>query len=64
MGAGGIRDRSGRGRADDALMVGVAVAALGRGKLTARAARVLKGLSGAVTRAPGAVLPWRPQWPM
>jgi hypothetical protein len=45
-------------------MVGVAVAAPGHGKLTARAGRLLEGLSGAVTRAPGAVLPWRPQWLM
>lgn len=45
-------------------MVGVAVAALGHGKLTARAARVLKGLSGAVMLALGAVLLWRPQWLM
>ncbi len=50
--------------ADDALMVGVAVAALGRGKMTARAGRVLKGLSGAVMLALGAVLLWRPQWLM
>lgn len=48
--------------ADDALMVGVAVVALGRGKLTERAGRVLKGLSGAVMLALGAVLLWWPQW--
>jgi glutaredoxin len=48
--------------ADDALMVGAAVVALGRGKLTERAGRVLKGASGAVMLALGAVLLWRPQW--
>ena len=48
--------------ADDALMVGTAVVALGRGKLTERAGRVLKGASGVVMLALGAVLMWRPQW--
>jgi glutaredoxin len=48
--------------ADDALMVGAAVVALGRDKLTERAGRVLKGASGAVMLALGAVLLWRPQW--
>ncbi|MBI3154520.1 MAG: glutaredoxin family protein [Burkholderiales bacterium] len=48
--------------ADDALMVGTAVLALGRGKLTERAGRVLKGASGVVMLALGAVLMWRPQW--
>jgi glutaredoxin len=50
--------------ADDALMVGVAVVALGRGKLGARAGRALKGLSGAVMLVLGALLLWRPQWLM
>ncbi len=48
--------------ADDSLMVGVAVVALGSGKLSERGGRVLKLLSGAVMLALGAVLLLRPQW--
>ena len=47
---------------DDALMVGVAVAALGSGKLTERAGRWLKVVSGLVMLGLGAVLLLRPQW--
>lgn len=47
---------------DDALMVGVAVAALGSGKLTERAGRWLKFVSGLVMLALGGVLLLRPQW--
>lgn len=50
--------------ADDSLMVGVAVAALGSGRLGERGGRLLKGLSGAVMLALGAVLLLRPQWLM
>lgn len=50
--------------ADDSLMVGVAVAALGSGKLGERGGRLLKGLSGAVMLALGAALLLRPQWLM
>jgi glutaredoxin len=48
--------------ADDSLMVGIAVAALGSGKLGERGGRRLKLLSGAVMLALGAVLLLRPQW--
>lgn len=48
--------------ADDSLMVGVAVAALGSHKLGERTGRALKLASGAVMLALGAVLLWRPQW--
>ncbi|MCU0774975.1 MAG: glutaredoxin family protein [Ideonella sp.] len=48
--------------ADDAVMVGLAVAALGSGKLTERAGRRLKLASGLVMVALGLVLLWRPQW--
>jgi hypothetical protein len=48
--------------ADDSLMVGAAVLALGSGKLDERGARVLKLLSGSVMLVLGAVLLWRPQW--
>ncbi len=48
--------------ADDALMVGVAVAALGSGKLTERTARWLKFVSGLVMLGLGLVLLLRPQW--
>jgi len=48
--------------ADDGLMVGLAVAALGNGKLGERGGRWLKLLSGAVMLALGAVLLLRPQW--
>jgi hypothetical protein len=48
--------------ADDALMVALAVAALGSGKLTERAERRLKLASGPVMVALGVVLQWRPQW--
>jgi hypothetical protein len=48
--------------ADDGLMVGVAVAALGSAKLGRESGRLLKLLSGIVMLALGAVLLWRPQW--
>ena len=48
--------------ADDSLMVTIAVVALGRGKLGERGGRWLKGLSGVVMLALGAVLLLRPQW--
>lgn len=48
--------------ADDALMVGIAVWALGSGKLTERAGRALKLLSGLVMIALGATLLLRPEW--
>ena len=47
---------------DDSVMVGVAVMALGNGKLGERGGRVLKLLSGCVMLALGAVLLLRPQW--
>ena len=50
--------------ADDALMVGAAVLALGSGKLTERGGRVLKLLSGLVMLALGGVMLLRPQWLM
>jgi glutaredoxin len=50
--------------ADDAAMVALAVAALGSGKLTERAGRWLKLVSGLVMLALGAVLLLRPQWIM
>lgn len=50
--------------ADDALMVTVAVVALGSNKLTERSGRALKLLSGAVMLALGAVMLLRPQWLM
>jgi hypothetical protein len=50
--------------ADDALMVAVAVSALGGGKLTERAGRRLKLLSGAVMLLLGTVLLVRPEWLM
>ncbi len=48
--------------ADDALMVGTAVAALGSGKLTERGGRLLKLVSGLVMLALGAVMLLRPEW--
>ena len=48
--------------ADDALMVGTAVLALGSGKLDERGGRRLKLLSGAVMLALGLVMLLRPQW--
>ena len=50
--------------ADDALMVGVAVAALSSGKLGERGGRWLKLVSGAVMLGLGVVLLLRPQWLM
>ncbi|OYD55647.1 NrdH-redoxin [Thauera propionica] len=50
--------------ADDALMVGAAVLALGSGKLTERGGRILKLLSGAVMLALGLTMLLRPQWLM
>lgn len=50
--------------ADDALMVGTAVLALGSGKLDERGGRRLKLLSGAVMLALGLVMLLRPQWLM
>lgn len=48
--------------ADDALMVGTAVLALGSGKLTERGGRVLKLISGFVMLALGLVMLFRPDW--
>ena len=48
--------------ADDALMVGTAVLALGSGKLDERGGRRLKLLSGAVMLALGLVMLLSPQW--
>lgn len=48
--------------ADDALMVAIAVIALSRGKLTERAGRVLKLVSGAAMAVLGAILILRPGW--
>jgi glutaredoxin len=48
--------------ADDALMVTLAVTALGSGKLSERAGKQLKLLSGLVMLALGLVLLLRPQW--
>lgn len=48
--------------ADDALMVGTAVLALGSGKLTERGGRVLKLISGVVMLALGLVMLFRPDW--
>ena len=48
--------------ADDSLMVGAAVFALGSGRLTERAGRWLKFVSGAVMLVLGIVLLLRPQW--
>ncbi|MDP2218683.1 MAG: glutaredoxin family protein [Hydrogenophaga sp.] len=48
--------------ADDTLMVTLAVLALNRGKLTERAGRGLKLLSGVVMLALGLVLLLRPEW--
>jgi glutaredoxin len=50
--------------ADDALMVSVAVAALGQRRMTERAGRWLKLASGAVMLALGIVLVLRPHWLM
>ena len=50
--------------ADDALMVGTAVLALGSGKLDERSGRRLKLLSGAVMLVLGLVMLLRPQWLM
>lgn len=47
---------------DDTLMVGTAVLALGRGRLSERGGRLLKGLSGLVMLTLGTVLLLRPQW--
>ena len=48
--------------ADDSLMVGTAVLALSQRKLDEGAGRWLKGLSGAVMLALGAVMLLRPEW--
>ncbi len=48
--------------ADDALMVGTAVLALGSGKLGERGGRVLKLISGLVMLALGLVMLFRPDW--
>lgn len=48
--------------ADDSLMVGLAVLALGSGKLGERGGRFLKLLSGVVMLVLGGVLLQRPQW--
>lgn len=48
--------------ADDSLMVGAAVLALGSGKLTERGGRWLKLLSGVVMLALGLVMLLRPDW--
>lgn len=48
--------------ADDALMVTIAVAALGSGKLTERSGRWLKFVSGGVMLVLGGVILLRPQW--
>jgi hypothetical protein len=48
--------------ADDALMVTVAVIALGTDRLSERAGRLLKLVSGVVMLVLGAVLLWRPEW--
>ena len=50
--------------ADDALMVGTAVLALGSGKLDERSGRRLKLLSGAVMLVLGLLMLLRPQWLM
>ena len=50
--------------ADDALMVGVAVFALGSGKLGERGGRVLKLISGMVMAVLGGVMLLRPEWLM
>ncbi len=50
--------------ADDALMVGTAVLALGSGRLDARGGRRLKLLSGVVMLVLGLVMLLRPQWLM
>lgn len=50
--------------ADDSLMVGIAIIALGSGKLGERGGRFLKLLSGCVMLALGVILLWRPQWLM
>jgi threonine/homoserine/homoserine lactone efflux protein len=50
--------------ADDALMVGLAVTALSRRKLSERAGRVLKLLAGSVMLLLGLVLLLRPGWLM
>jgi glutaredoxin len=50
--------------ADDSLMVGIAIVALGSGKLGERGGRLLKLLSGCVMLVLGAVLLLRPQWLM
>jgi hypothetical protein len=50
--------------ADDALMVGLAVSALSRRKLSERAGRVLKLLAGSVMLLLGLVLLLRPGWLM
>ena len=50
--------------ADDALMVGLAVTALSRHKLSERAGRVLKLLAGSVMLVMGLVLLLRPGWLM
>lgn len=48
--------------ADDALMVAIAVVALSSGKLTERAGRVLKLVSGVAMAVLGAILILRPGW--
>ncbi len=50
--------------ADDALMVSLAVFALGKGKLTERGGRVLKLVSGTVMLVLGVIMLLRPQWLM
>ena len=48
--------------ADDSLMVAIAVVALTSNKLTERAGRWLKLLSGAIMLALGGVMLLRPEW--
>ena len=48
--------------ADDSLMVALAVIALGSGKLSERAGRWLKVLSGLVMTLLGGVMLLRPEW--
>ena len=50
--------------ADDALMVSLAVLALGKAKLTERGGRMLKLVSGAVMLVLGLIMLLRPQWLM
>jgi glutaredoxin len=47
---------------DDAVMLGIAIVTLSRRKLQERGGRILKGVSGAVMLALGAIMLLRPQW--